>query len=66
MNSMFYNCRSLEKLNLSNFNTNNIKDKNKIFWGCSSLKELQMPNSLKNFFIKNLKSEKKIKSCLLF
>ena len=31
MNNMFYNCSSLTSLNLSNFNTNNVKDMEDIF-----------------------------------
>ena len=33
MRSMFYNCFSLTSLNLSNFNTNNVKDMSDMFNG---------------------------------
>ena len=33
MSYMFYNCSSLTSLNLSNFNTNNVKDMSNIFYG---------------------------------
>ena len=32
---MFYNCSSLEELNLNNFNTNNVKYMNGMFNRCS-------------------------------
>ena len=44
MYCMFYGCSSLKKLNLSNFNTNNVKDMRDMFYGCSSLKELNLSN----------------------
>ena len=44
MNYMFYGCSSLKELNLSNFNTNNVKDMRSMFFGCSSLKELNLSN----------------------
>ena len=44
MNYMFYGCSSLEELNLSNFNTNNVIYMNGMFLGCSSLKELNISN----------------------
>ena len=34
---MFYGCSSLNNLNLSNFNTQNVTDMIDIFYGCSSL-----------------------------
>ena len=34
----------IKKLNLSNFNTNNVSDMNNMFHGCSSLKELNLSN----------------------
>ena len=33
MNIMFYNCSSLTSLNLSNFNTNKVKDMESMFLG---------------------------------
>ena len=32
---MFYECRSLEELNLSNFNTNNVTNMKGMFYECS-------------------------------
>ena len=39
---MFSGCSSLEELNLSNFNTNNVTNMVDMFCGCSSLKELNL------------------------
>ena len=39
-----FECPSLKKLNLSNFNTHNVNDMNCMFYGCSSLKELNLSN----------------------
>ena len=39
---MFYGCSSLEKINVSGFNTENVKYMNGMFLGCSSLKELNI------------------------
>ena len=44
MRGMFYNCKSLKELNLSNFNTINVVSMRAMFWGCSSLKELNISN----------------------
>ena len=41
---MFNSCSSLEELNLSNFNTNNVGDMSYMFTSCSSLKELNISN----------------------
>ena len=41
---MFCECSSLEKLDISNFNTNNVKNMYGMFLGCSSLKELDVSN----------------------
>ena len=41
---MFYECSSLEELNLSNFNTNNVNDMSYIFYECSTLKDLNISN----------------------
>ena len=35
MGYMFYGCSSLKKLNLSNFNTNNVTDMDYMFSECS-------------------------------
>ena len=37
MNQMFYNCNNLKELNLSSFNTKNVKDMSQMFWDCHSL-----------------------------
>ena len=50
MSYMFYGCSSLKKLNLSNFNTNNVTDMSGIFFECKSLKEI----NLSNFNTKNV------------
>ena len=41
---MFSGCRSLESLNLNNFNTNNVTNMNEMFAECKSLKELNLDN----------------------
>ena len=51
MSYMFYGCNALENLNLSKFNTNNVKDMNYLFYGCSSLKKL----AISNFNFNNVK-----------
>ena len=55
MKSMFKECSSLEKLNLSNFNTNKVTDMSYIFFGCHAIKELNLPSYLKiyNVIYKN-------------
>ena len=40
MSYMFYNCSSLDSLNLSNFNTPNVTDMSYMFYNCSSLDSL--------------------------
>ena len=44
MSYMFRRCSSLKKLNLTNFNTNNVTDMYGMFFGCSLLKELNLTN----------------------
>ena len=44
MSEMFVGCSSLKKLNLTNFNTNNVTDMSGMFALCSSLKELNLNN----------------------
>ena len=39
MFNMFSYCKSLTKIDLSNFNTKNVTSKSGIFWGCKSLKK---------------------------
>lgn len=41
---MFYHCSSLTSLDLSNFNTSNVKDMESMFYGCSSLTSLDLSN----------------------
>ena len=38
MSSMFYECSSLESIDLSSFNTTNVNNMSFMFFGCSSLK----------------------------
>ena len=45
---MFYGCSSLKELNLSNFNTNKVKNMNNMFSGCLSLKNLDIYNFVVN------------------
>ena len=40
MNSMFYNCSSLEEINLTSFNTENVIDMSCMFSGCIILKNI--------------------------
>ncbi len=42
MSSMFYGCKSLEKLDLSGFDTKNVKDMDHMFAWCESLSELDL------------------------
>ena len=39
MSRMFSGCSSLQSINLSSFNTTNVKDMSFMFFGCSSLKK---------------------------
>ena len=41
---MLYRCKSLKKINLSTFNTNNVTNMPDIFCECTSLKELDISN----------------------
>lgn len=41
---MFCYCQSLEKLDLSNFDTSNVTDMEDMFWDCRTLKELDLSN----------------------
>ena len=54
MNYMLSNCSSLIKLNISNFNTNNVVDMSFMFNECSSLKDLNISNFNTNN-VKNMK-----------
>ena len=44
MSYMFFWCSSLNELNITNFNTNNVTDMDYMFSGCKSLKELYLTN----------------------
>ena len=48
---MFFKCNKLTSLNLSNFNTNNVKDMDSMFSNCPSFTSL------------NTKDEKILKEC---
>ena len=41
---MFLNCDKLISIDLSNFNTENVKDMNHMFFGCFSLREINLSN----------------------
>ena len=41
---MFSNCSSLEEIDLSHFNTDNVINMSCMFFGCSLLKELNLSN----------------------
>ena len=43
-NYMFYNCKYLRNLDLSDFNTENVEDMSYMFFGCSSLTYLNLSN----------------------
>ena len=42
MNSMFYGCKVLTQLDVSNFNTENVTDMSSMFHGCDALTELDV------------------------
>ena len=42
MSSMFYNCKKLTSIDLSNFNTSNVTDMSSMFFYCSSLTSLNV------------------------
>ena len=44
MNCIFSNCKSLITLDLSNFNTQNIKNMSDMFFNCKSLITLDLSN----------------------
>ena len=44
MSQMFYNCKSLTSLDLSNWDVSNTTDMSQMFYGCSSLTELDLSN----------------------
>ena len=48
MSGMFYRCSSLKKLNLNNFNTNNVTNMNHMFRGCSDDLKRKIKSENKN------------------
>ena len=44
MSWMFFDCSSLTNINLSNFNTQNVKDMSGMFFDCSSLTDINLSN----------------------
>jgi len=44
MRNMFYNCKSLTSLDVSNLNTKNVKNMSDMFFNCSSLESLDLSN----------------------
>ena len=44
MQKMFYNCKNLSSLDLSNFNTEKMTDMNKMFYNCNKLSSLDLSN----------------------
>lgn len=44
MESMFYNCSSLENINLTNFSTKSVLRMDYMFFSCSKLKYLNLEN----------------------
>jgi uncharacterized repeat protein (TIGR02543 family) len=44
MFTMFYNCNSLTKLDISNFDTSNVTDMSSMFYKCQALTELDISN----------------------
>ena len=44
MSGMFFNCSSLSKLNLSNFNAQNVEFMDLMFGQCSSLSNINLAN----------------------
>ena len=41
MHGMFYNCKELEKINLSQIDTSNVTDMSYMFYNCNKLKEIE-------------------------
>ena len=51
MSYMFAVCSSLNSIDLSNFNTNNVTDMSDMFHGCSSLNSINLSNSILIMFL---------------
>ena len=49
MNRMFSYCSSLKELNISNFNTDNVTDMNRMFYQCTYELKLKIQSQYKNF-----------------
>jgi len=45
---LFNQCKSLKKVNISNFNIGKLEDSACMFFGCSSLEEIYVPNDQVN------------------
>ena len=50
---MFYDCTSLEELDLSNFNTENVEITGCMFYNCTSLKKINLSSFNTNKVKKN-------------
>ena len=44
MGDLFSECTSLKEIDVSNFDTSNVRDMSKMFYKCESLKELNLAN----------------------
>jgi len=55
MRSLFYYCKSLEELNIANFDINKLKIMQEIFLGCLSLKKIKCPKEMLDKELKNNK-----------
>ena len=53
MKEMFYECKSLKNLDLSNFNTKNVTDMSDMFSYCESITDI----NLSNFNVQNVKNK---------
>ena len=56
MNNIFYKCKSLKNIDLSNFNTQNAINMSYMFYGCNSLimkilKNIKLSNIINFFYI---------------
>ncbi len=60
MNKMFYGCTSLNSIDVSKFNTENVTDMKSMFDGCSVLKSIKVSNNNFNKF-KNIIDENLLK-----
>ena len=44
MNGMFYGCKLLNNIDLSNFNTQNVINMARMFYGCKNIKNINLSN----------------------